>query len=221
MRRFLTPNRIFWSLLFIVTWALSTWSFWLYKALDARWIIRFPAKWELGLDSSVSDALNWLVEEAGFYFFSVRDLTRGIAATLEAPYQFLRNLLIEGFSTGYGDTAVQYFPPLSWIAIIFCVVLIGKIARDWWLAGLVGACFLYLAIFGQWESAMITLSSVLISVPIGVVGGLLLGIAAYKHDWVDIALRPLLDLMQTVPVFAYLVPILILFGFSFVSFLSP
>lgn len=214
MRRFLTSNKVFWALLFVVIWALSTWSFWLYKALDARWIIRFPAKWELGLDSGISGALAWLVEEAGFYFFSVRDLTRGIAAMLEAPYQFLRNLLIEGFFTGHGDAAVQYFPPLSWIAIIFCVVLIGRIARDWWLAGLVGACFLYLAVFGQWESAMITLASVLISVPIGVVGGLFLGIVAFKHESVNIALRPILDLMQTVPVFAYLVPILILFGFG-------
>ena len=61
---------------------------------------------------------------------------------------------------------------------------------------------------------MITLASVLIAVPIGAVGGLLLGIAAYRLPWVDALLRPILDLMQTVPVFAYLVPILILFGFG-------
>ncbi|MGR3405672.1 ABC transporter permease, partial [Roseovarius indicus] len=87
-------------------------------------------------------------------------------------------------------------------------------ARDWKLAALVGGCFLYLAVFGQWQSAMVTLASVLIAVPIGSVGGLLLGILAYRMPAFEAMLRPILDLMQTVPVFAYLVPILFLFGFG-------
>ncbi|MGB7242414.1 MAG: ABC transporter permease subunit [Sulfitobacter sp.] len=214
MTRLLKSGYGFWVLLFAVTWALSAFSFTLYKALDARWIIRFPKKWELQLDGQISGFLNWLVESAGFYLFSFKDLTRGIATIIEAPYQFFRNLLIEGFSTGIGDSAVLLSPSLSWIAVIVCVAAIGRYARDWSLAALVGGCFLYLAIFGQWESAMITLASVLIAVPIGVVGGLFLGIAAYRFAWVHLALRPVLDLMQTVPVFAYLVPILILFGFG-------
>ena len=204
----------FWLGLFATTWILSTWSFQMYKALDARWIIRFPSKWELPLEGVISDFLDWLVESAGFHFFSFRDLTRAIAATIEAPYQFLRNLLIEGFSTGHGDSAVQLSPSISWIAVIVCVAAIGHYARDWKLAALVGGCFLYLAIFGQWHSAMITLASVLIAVPIGVIIGLFLGIAAYRMPQFERLLRPILDLMQTVPVFAYLVPILILFGFG-------
>ncbi|MGC1506730.1 MAG: ABC transporter permease subunit [Sulfitobacter sp.] len=214
MPRWQKSGGVFWLLLFAVTWALSTWSFQLYKALDARWIIRFPKKWELRLDGAITDFLNWLVDSAGFYLFSFKDLTRAIATLIEAPYQFLRNLLIEGFSSGYGDAAVQLAPSLSWIAVIAGIGAIGLYARDWALAALVGSCFLYLAVFGQWHSAMITLASVLIAVPIGAVGGLFLGIAAYRHRAIDIALRPVLDLMQTVPVFAYLVPILILFGFG-------
>ena len=204
----------FWVLLFGVTWALSSYSFQLYKALDARWIIRFPKKWELPLEDWISDFLDWLVESAGFFFFSFKDLTRAIAAAIEVPYQALRNLLIEGFQSGLGDTAVEIAPSLSWIAVIVTVAAIGHYARDWALAALVGACFAYLAVFGQWESAMITLASVLIAVPIGAVGGLAPGIGAYRAPWFDRLLRPVLDLMQTVPVFAYLVPILILFGFG-------
>jgi len=98
--------------------------------------------------------------------------------------------------------------------VIVCFAAIGRFARDWSLAALVGVCFLYLAVFGQWESAMVTLSSIVIAVPIGIIGGLLLGIAAYRYEWFNLALRPILDLMQTVPVFAYLVPVLILFGFG-------
>ena len=214
MLRLIKSGSGFWVLLFAATWGLSASSFAIYRALDARWIIRFPKKWELQLDGVISDFLTWLVESAGFHFFSFKDLTRGIAAVIEAPYQFFRNLLIEGFSTGFGETAMQLSPSLSWIAIVVCVTLVGRFARDWKLAALVGVCFLYLAIFGRWQSAMITLSSILIAVPIGVVGGLFLGIAAYRFQWVNLALRPILDLMQTVPVFAYLVPILILFGFG-------
>ncbi len=125
MPRWLTSGRVFWLALFAVTWALSTWSFQLYKALDARWIIRFPKKWQLELDGAISGFLTWLVEDAGFYLFSFKDLTRAMAALIEAPYQFLRNLLIEGFSSGYGETAVQLAPSLSWIAIIICIAAIG------------------------------------------------------------------------------------------------
>lgn len=217
LAKHLTTGRLFWGGLFAVTWVLSQYSFQLYKALDARWIIRFPKQYQLNVDAWISSFLDWLVNSANFWLFSFRDLTRAIAFLIEVPYQFLRNLLIEGFQSGLGDEAVQIAPSLSWIAVIAIAVLVARYARDRALAVLVGACFLYLAMFGQWESAMITLASVLVAVPIGAIGGLALGILAYKVAWVEKALRPILDLMQTVPVFAYLVPILILFGFGPVS----
>ncbi|GAW34761.1 glycine betaine/L-proline transport system permease protein ProW [Roseovarius sp. A-2] len=214
LRRHITRRRLVWLGLFGVTWALSQYSFQIYKALDARWIIRFPSRFQLNLDSAISGFLDWLVNTANFWLFTFRDLTRAIAWVIELPYQFLRNLLIEGFQSGLGQEAVQIAPSLSWIAVIALAVAIGHYARDWGLAALVGACFLYLAVFGQWHSAMITLASVLVAVPIGAAGGLALGILAYRSAWVERLLRPVLDLMQTVPVFAYLVPILILFGFG-------
>jgi glycine betaine/proline transport system permease protein len=61
---------------------------------------------------------------------------------------------------------------------------------------------------------MVTLASVLVAVPIGVLGGLVLGLAGHRWPRFGRALVPVLDLMQTIPVFAYLVPILILFGFG-------
>ncbi|MHA1190338.1 MAG: ABC transporter permease, partial [Alphaproteobacteria bacterium] len=67
---------------------------------------------------------------------------------------------------------------------------------------------------GQWDSAMVTLASIVIAVPIGVASGLLVGIAACKVPWFGRIITPALDLMQTIPIFAYLVPILFLFGFG-------
>ncbi|NRG18969.1 ABC transporter permease subunit [Rhizobiales bacterium] len=207
-------SRIFWIILFLITWALSTWSFALYKAFDARWIIRYPKNLEIPLDRWISNATNWLVEDLSFGLFTFRDFTRFISSLVEAPYDLTRSFLIEGFTIGQGQQALEVAPPLSWIAIIAIVVALALYAKDWALALLVGFCFSYLAIFGQWESAMVTLASVLIAVPIGVVGGLALGIAAYRMPAFERFLRPVLDLMQTVPVFAYLVPILVLFGFG-------
>jgi glycine betaine/proline transport system permease protein len=61
---------------------------------------------------------------------------------------------------------------------------------------------------------MITLASITVAVPLGVAGGLALGIQGYRSRRFERAITPVLDLMQTVPVFAYLVPILFLFGFG-------
>ena len=210
-------GHLFWIGLFAATWALSTWSFPLYKALDARWIIKFPKKYQLPIADWISGFMSWLVEQAHFGLFTFRELTRFISSLIEAPYSLTRSLLIEGFSTGLGQQAQEIAPSLSWIAVIAIVAVLAFHAGSGRLACLAAGCFGYLAVFGQWESAMVTLSSVLIAVPIGVAGGLMLGILSYRHAWFERVLRPVLDLMQTVPVFAYLVPVLFLFGFGPVS----
>lgn len=206
-----------WLALFVVTWILSTFSRDLSKLLEAKWIIKYPAAWRLSLKNDITAAMKWLVEEANFGLFSFRELTRGIAWLIEQPYQLVLSILSSGFVQGQGSNAVQILPPISWIAVIAVVVAIGHYARDWKLSLLVGLAFTYLAVFGQWESAMVTLASIIIAVPFGVVGGLLLGVAAYRWKPVDKVMTPVLDLMQTIPVFAYLVPILFLFGFGPVS----
>ena len=215
--RAVASSRWFWALLFASTWLLSSHSRDLAKALDARWLTKFPRGWELSLDDRLSAMLKWLVNEASFGLFTFQELTRFLSATLELPYRVVRALLIDGFSTGQGQQAVEWLPASSWIAIVAIAVTIAWRVGDALLASLVGLCFLYLVVFGQWQSAMVTLASVLIAVPIGVALGLGLGILAWRVPFVERLLRPLLDLMQTVPVFAYLVPILFLFGFGPVS----
>ena len=64
---------------------------------------------------------------------------------------------------------------------------------------------------------MVTLSSIAIAVPLGITAALLLGLLGYRYHWFERAITPVLDLMQTVPVFAYLVPVLVMFGFNPVS----
>lgn len=217
LSRHLTSRTGLWLAVFVVTWLLSTYSRDISKLLDAKWITKYPAAWRLSLKNDITAGMKWLVEEADFGLFTFRELTRGIAWLIEQPYQLVLSVLSSGFIQGQGSEAVQILPPLSWLAVIAVVVAIGHYARDWTLSLLVGLAFTYLAVFGQWESAMVTLASIIIAVPFGVVGGLLLGVAAYQWSIIDRILKPILDLMQTIPVFAYLVPILFLFGFGPVS----
>ena len=119
-----------------------------------------------------------------------------------------------GCCRGSGSTAVQLAPPLPWIAVVGIAAALGWRFGGLRLALLAGGAFLYLAVFGQWASAMTTLASIAIAVPLGVAGGVLLGILGYRVPLARKIMEPILDLMQTVPIFAYLVPILFLFGFG-------
>jgi glycine betaine/proline transport system permease protein len=181
------------------------------------WAFKYPKALIIPFSGWLNDFMKWLMNSADLGLFTFKELTRFLSWMIEQPYNIIKSFLSTGFKQGQGSYAVEVFPRVSWIAMIVGVVLLGRYAKDWKLGTLVGLCFFYLAIFDQWDSAMQTLSSILIAVPIGVGLGLTLGIAGYRSKKFELALIPVLDLMQTVPVFAYLVPILIMFGFSPVS----
>ncbi|MFK8083393.1 MAG: ABC transporter permease [Granulosicoccus sp.] len=209
--------RWLWLVLLVLTVILSNTSRSLAKTFDARWMIKYPSAWRVDMKSAISRFVKWLTEDASLGPLSFSQFTRAIAWVIEQPYNLVLGILSNGFVTGQGSNAVQHLPPVSWVAVIVAVALLGHYARNLWLALLAGASFTYLAVFGQWDSAMVTLASIFIAVPFGVVVGMLLGIAMYRYSWIDRILSPMLDLMQTIPVFAYLVPILVLFGFGPVS----
>jgi len=189
-------------------------AFWLWGEPLAKWAFDYPKAWYIPAQRWIGDAMKWLLNEANFGLFTFTDLTRFVAAVIDMPYRVALSLLSTGFMSGPGSSATQYLPPLSWFAVTVIVGMMGYHAGGRRLSVLVIVCFGFLAVFGQWTSAMVTLASILVAVPIGVAGGVLLGIAAYRWPRFEAALTPVLDLMQTIPVFAYLVPILFLFGFG-------
>ena len=200
-----------WLTLLVVTIILLAASEWF------PWAFKYPRAWQLPLSDWISTFMKWLLNSFDLGLFTFKEFTRFVAWMIEQPYVLVKSLLSTGFLRGEGSYAVQVLPRISWVALIAGVMLIGHYAKDWKLSVMVGGCFAYLVMFGQWDSAMVTLSSILIAVPIGVVGGLLLGIVGHSSPRFRLLLIPVLDLMQTVPVFAYLVPVLLLFGFSPVS----
>ncbi|WP_159715740.1 ABC transporter permease [Geminicoccus flavidas] len=205
----ISPGLLLWSLILAVTLALA-----LLPLPYPKWLSEVPRAWRLGWDKDVSAFLPWLVEDASFGLFSFQELTRAISWLLAWPLEWATALFATGLQRGQGSAAVQVLPPMPWFAVVTAAAMLGWHRGGRGLAVLAGLAFLYLAVFGQWASAMVTLASIAIAVPLGVAAGLLIGIAGFRSRRVAALITPLLDLMQTVPIFAYLVPILFLFGFG-------
>jgi glycine betaine/proline transport system permease protein len=181
------------------------------------WMREVPPQWRLGLDTAISNFMKWLVQDATFGLFTFREATRAISDFLNVPLTAATAIFSTGILRGSGSTAVQLAAPLPWIAVVGIAAALGYRLGGVRLALLAGGAFLYLAVFGQWASAMTTLASIAIAVPLGVAGGILFGILGYRVPVARLIIEPILDLMQTVPIFAYLIPILFLFGFGPVS----
>ena len=185
-----------------------------FGAAIAPWAMDYPKTWTIPAARWIGIATRWLLNDASFGLFTFAELTRFLSDVLSVPYQVVLGILSSGMMNGQGSSATQILPPLSWLAVVGVFAIAALRFGGARLAVVVTACLGLIVVFGQWTSAMVTLASILVAVPIGVTGGLFLGILAHRFRPVEIALRPVLDLMQTIPVFAYLVPVLILFGFG-------
>ncbi len=105
-------------------------------------------------------------------------------------------------------------PPLVLIALL--CILAYWLHRKWILTiGVAGAMLLILNL-GYWEQTLQTVALVIYATLVSVVFGIPLGIAAAHRKWLFMAIRPVLDLMQTIPTFVYLIPTLMLFGLGVV-----
>ena len=103
--------------------------------------------------------------------------------------------------------------PLIMVAIFS---LLSWVFRSWRLAVGVALAFLFIISMNQWTGAMQTLSLVVIATLTAVVIAIPLGIWAAKSDTVSAILRPILDLMQTMPAFVYLIPAVTFFSIGVV-----
>ncbi|MGR3761602.1 ABC transporter permease [Roseobacteraceae bacterium NS-SX3] len=114
------------------------------------------------------------------------------------------------------DTALNAVPPLVMLVLLILIAWQAAGAR---IAVLVGVAMTALGFLSPnaWELAMTTLAIVVSAVILCFVIGLPLGILAGKSDRFEKAIRPVLDTMQTIPAFVYLVPVVMLIGIGNVS----
>lgn len=102
---------------------------------------------------------------------------------------------------------------LPWIVIVLGVAYLAWFAiHKWWAPPLMAVFLLIIGSFGYWDLAMSTLAIIFAAVLISLIIGIPTGIAMARNDSVAAILRPLLDAMQTMPSFVYLIPALMFFG---------
>ena len=117
--------------------------------------------------------------------------------------------LIDGLTAG-----LIAIPPLLLIALL--ALLAWLLHRTWQLVALVVVSLLLIINLGYWQETLETLALVVSATAMCMVMGIPLGILAAHRPRFYTFLRPVLDLMQTIPTFVYLIPTLILFGLGVV-----
>ncbi|MGV8847477.1 ABC transporter permease [Tessaracoccus sp.] len=141
----------------------------------------------------VASGIDWLTINAGFFFDFLSTIMK---------------FLVEGLS--------GVLIAVPWFVMALVLAALGWLLRSARFAGLSLVGFLLIVGMNQWDNAMLTLSMVLIATLLAVVVAIPLGIAAAQSDSVSAALKPILDFMQTMPAFVYLIPAVTFFSIGVV-----
>lgn len=178
------------------------------------WLREYPEGWVWGIAGATTTAVKYVVNDMAIGSVTVAEMTRGLADVIKVPMELLQGILSEGFEFYGSGSDVSAYRGLPWPAVIA-----GLAAFAWWTAGRNVAIFsffslVYFLVFNLWESSMLTLSSVVVAVFVSFVLGILLGVLGYRNARANAILMPIYDVMQTIPTFSYLVPVLLLFGFN-------
>ena len=150
------------------------------------------------------------------------DISKPVDAMVQWMQVNLYNIGGSGIGTGplRDFLIIHVFKPLKlflaeqvpWIVIAFIFVAAAYAASGWGLMLGVIILIISVGLVGMWPFTMDTLGQTIVAGVICVVMGIPLGIWSSKSDRVDQTLRPLLDFLQTIPIFVYLVPVIMLFG---------
>ena len=169
------------------------------SSIDSRLLSAVHAE-IIPMDVWLNGTFDFIREDLGF---SV--VTRAVAKSMKAVIDVFNNLLLGG-RKGFGLSA------MPWPALAAVAFILGYALKGWRLSLLSGGTVLFFVLFGQWKYAMQTLGLLAVSVPVSIILGMILGVLAYKRKSIERALLPVLSIAQTMPHFAYLIPVVVFFG---------
>lgn len=133
-----------------------------------------------------------------------RDFTRAYGETLEAMFHPIQVLLVFIEDLLIGS---------PWILVLAAIAgLVWALSRSWQivLGTIISLCLI--GFFGMWEDTMRTIAMVAVCTMIAVVIGIPAGILMARSDRANQLITPILDMMQTMPSFVYLIPVVMIFG---------
>ncbi|WP_431984907.1 ABC transporter permease [Streptomyces qinglanensis] len=156
----------------------------------------WPENWVVDFTNSIDTAVNWFTDHLG----SGIPVLGGTITWAEGFTEFILNPLRDGLQT------------TPWWALALLVAAIGWVVGTW-RAALTGViCLALVGWMRLWNVAMDTLSQVLAGLLLTIVVGVLVGVLCARVERVDKIMRPVLDTMQTMPQFVYLIPVIALVG---------
>ena len=150
----------------------------------------FPAAWTLSIRQPVNDAVNALVRDHGAGFRVASHLLLGVIVAVDGLLGAMPWWLL-----------IAVFMGLAWLGTKRVVV-----------TAVIGILMVVMGLLGLWSLMTQTLTLMLIASTLAILIGLPAGIAAAKSPWTKTLSLPVLDVMQTLPAFVYLIPALMLFG---------
>ncbi|MEU3420334.1 ABC transporter permease subunit [Streptomyces murinus] len=167
-------------------------------ALAARLlgVLDWPNGWSVQIAAPVNRAVDWMT---GHLYSGVPVI--GGTADWAAH-----------FTTWVLDPVRDGLQWLPWWSLLLIVAALAWVIGTWRTALTAVLALAAIGVLGVWEPSLDTLSQVLAAVAVTLVLGFATGIAAARSDRVERALRPVLDVFQTMPQFVYLIPVVALFG---------
>jgi glycine betaine/proline transport system permease protein len=157
------------------------------------WWTRFPA-----MDDASLTAFKKAIDE-GF-----RDFTRSYGAAFETLFEPLKIFLI------WAERTMVTTP---WPIILTLFLILAWVAsRSWKVVGGTAVALLIIGYFGMWEDTMKTVAMIFVATVVSLVIGIPLGILMSRSQMLRSVVNPVLDVMQTMPSFVYLIPVVMLLG---------
>ena len=160
---------------------------------DFSWLINWPKWLDFPLMQPINSGFDWLIVEYGLFFEGINNFLLGIYTTMK-------------------DSVVALPWPLVVILVIVMTYFVS--GKKMSTTILVGFCTFFIGFLSPryWDKAIMTTCIVLIGIFLCLVIGIPIGIAMARKPKLRKAILPVLDLMQTIPSFCYLIPGILLFG---------
>jgi glycine betaine/proline transport system permease protein len=160
----------------------------------------FPESLTVDVATPLNDANNWVI---------AHQLTNPVFVHVLNPVKNGINSAVEQLVLGMAR--------LTWLGLLALVVAVAGYFAGWRKAVLAGVGFLVIGVLGYWSENLDTLALILLSVIVALAIGIPVGILSARHPRLEQVLRPVLDAMQTVPAFSYLVIVVLLFSIGATS----
>ena len=155
----------------------------------------FPAEWNIGLRLPIDGFQSWVIGNRS---------SHPIFLFLFSPFS--------AFVDWGLRAAEKILLWLPWPVTVWLIAGLAWQAASRRIAAVTVCGLLFMGLMGLWEQSMQTLALMVIAVSLSLMVSVPLGILAARHAHLQQILRPILDLMQTVPAFVYLIPVLLFFG---------